>query len=141
MIVLDTNVVSETMRRAPDAMVIDWLDSQPRNELYMCAPVLAEVYYGVARLVESQRKQGLLPVYRQIIAEKFGGRILPFDTEAAETYGELVARLESEGSAIDVFDAMIAAIALSNGAALATRNMAHFAKTGLTLFNPFDERP
>ena len=137
MIVLDTNVVSETMRRAPNATVIEWLDNQPRSDLYLCAPVLAEVCYGIARLEESQRKLGLLRSYRQIIAEKFEGRILPFDTQAAEAYGELVAKLESDGRAIDVIDAMIAAIALSNAATLATRNMAHFAHTGLTLVDPF----
>ena len=141
MIVLDTNVISETMRRAPNAAVIDWLDNQPRSDLYLCAPVLAEVCYGIARLEESQRKLGLLRSYHQIIAEKFEGRILPFDTQAAEAYGELVAKLESDGRAIDVIDAMIAAIALSNAAALATRNMAHFTRTGLTLVDPFGASP
>jgi predicted nucleic acid-binding protein len=137
MILLDTNVVSESMRRVPNAAVIDWLDDQPRRDLYLCAPVLAEVCYGIARLEESQRKRGLLQAYRQIIAEKFEGRILPFDTQAAELYGELVAKLESDGKAIDVIDAMIAAIALSNAATLATRNTAHFTNTGLTLVDPF----
>ncbi|HLC09015.1 MAG TPA: type II toxin-antitoxin system VapC family toxin [Methyloceanibacter sp.] len=141
MIVLDTNVISETMRRAPNAAVIDWLDNQPRSDLYLCAPGLAEVCYGIARLEESQRKLGLLRSYHQIIAEKFEGRILPFDTQAAEAYGELVAKLESDGRAIDVIDAMIAAIALSNAAALATRNMAHFTRTGLTLVDPFGASP
>jgi predicted nucleic acid-binding protein len=137
MIVLDTNIVSETMRRTPNAAVIDWLDRQPRSELYLCAPVLAELCYGIARLEESQRKLGLLRAYRQIIADAFEGRVLPFDTQAAEVYGELVAKLESSGKAIDVIDAMIAAIAQSNAATLATRNTAHFADTGLALVDPF----
>jgi len=137
MIVLDTNVISETMRRTPDAAVIDWLDHQPRSELYLCAPVLAELCYGIARLEESQRKLGLLQAYRQIITESFEERILPFDTQAAEVYGELVAKLEGDGRVIDVIDAMIAAIAQSNAATLATRNTAHFADTGLTLVDPF----
>jgi predicted nucleic acid-binding protein len=137
MIVLDTNVVSEAMRRIPNAAVIDWLDAQPRSDLYVCAPVLAEICYRIARLEASQRKRGLLQAYRQIVAEKFEGRILPFDTQAAEVYGELVAKLESDGRTIDVIDAMIAAIAQSNAATLATRNLAHFAHTGLTLVDPF----
>jgi predicted nucleic acid-binding protein len=137
MIVLDTNVVSETMRRTPHAAVIDWLNHQPRVELYLCAPVLAELSYGIARLEDSQRKVDLSRAYRQIVAEEFEGRILPFDTQAAEAYGELVAKLESDGRVIDVIDAMIAAIAQSNTAALATRNTAHFANTGLTLIDPF----
>jgi predicted nucleic acid-binding protein len=137
MIVLDTNVISETMRRVPNAAVVEWLDSQPANDLFLCTPVLAEIYYGVARLDESMRKSNLLRSYRQIVAEVFEGRILPFDAPAAEAYGELVAELESEGNPITVIDAMIAAIAQSNAATLATRNMAHFIKTGVTLVNPF----
>jgi hypothetical protein len=137
MIVLDTNVISETMRRVPKAAVVEWLDSQPTNDLFLCTPVLAEIYYGVARLDESMRKSNLLRSYRQIVAEVFEGRILPFDAPAAEAYGELVAELESEGNPITVIDAMIAAIAQSNAATLATGNMAHFTKTGVTLVNPF----
>ena len=137
MIVLDTNIISETMRRAPNAAVVDWLDSQPANDLYLCTPVLAEVYYGIARLDESTRKTNLLRSYRQIVAEVFEGHILPFDSPAAEAYGQLVAKRESEGNPITVIDAMIAAIAQSNSAALATRNTAHFIETGLTLINPF----
>jgi|ERR1700720_4182632 predicted nucleic acid-binding protein len=137
MIVLDTNVISETMRRVPNAAVVEWLDSQPANDLFLCTPVLAEIYYGVARLDESMRKSNLLRSYRQIVAEVFEGRILPFDAPAAEAYGELVAELESDGNPITVIDAMIAAIAQSNAATLATRNTAHFTKTGVTLVNPF----
>lgn len=137
MIVLDTNVISETMRRVPKAAVVEWLDSQPANDLFLCTPVLAEIYYGVARLDELMRKSNLLRSYRQIVAEVFEGRILPFDAPAAEAYGELVAELESDGNPITVIDAMIAAIAQSNAATLATRNTAHFTKTGVTLVNPF----
>jgi predicted nucleic acid-binding protein len=137
MIVLDTNVVSETMRRVPNPAVVDWLDNQPRNELYLCAPVLAEIYYGIARLEQSQRKLGLLQSYRQIIAEAFEGRVLPFDIAAAEAYGELVATLEGKGRTIDVFDAMIAVVAQSNFATLATPNTSHFQYIDLDLIDPF----
>lgn len=137
MIVLDTNVVSETMRRAPNPAVIEWLDQQPRNDLYLCAPVVAELHYGIARLEGSERKRGLLLLYEQIVTAKFAGRILPFDVDAAEAYGELVAKLERAGRTIDVVDAMIAATALVNAATLATRNGSHFAHTGVTLADPF----
>ncbi|MGV1015139.1 MAG: type II toxin-antitoxin system VapC family toxin [Methyloceanibacter sp.] len=139
MIVLDTNVISETMRRNPNAAVIDWLDNQPVRDVYICAPVLAELSYGVARLADSPRKMGLLQSYSQIVVQTFEGRILPFDVPAAEAYGDLVARLENAGRSIDVFDAMIAAIAQTYSATLATRNMDHFRHAGVALFNPFGE--
>ena len=137
MIVLDTNVISETMRREPNAAVVDWLDSRPANDLYLCTPVLAELQYGIARLETSTRKATLLVVYRQMVDKIFESRILTFDAPAAEIYGQLVAKRENEGKPITVIDAMIAAIAQSNSATLATRNTAHFTKTGLTLVNPF----
>src|SRR5581483_4417960 len=137
MIVLDTNVVSETMRRAPNPAVIAWLDQQPRSDLYLCAPVVAELRYGIARLEGSERRRGLLLLCEQIVTAKFAGRILPFDVDAAEAYGELVAKLERAGRTIDVIDAMIAATALVNAATLATRNAAHFAHTGVALADPF----
>ena len=139
MIVLDTNVISETMRRNPNRAVVNWLDEQPVGNLYICAPVLAELSYGIARLADSPRKTSLFHAYSQIVVQTFEGRILPFDAEAAEAYGDLVAKLETAGRSIDVMDAMIAAIAQSYSAALATRNAGHFADTGIALINPFDE--
>jgi predicted nucleic acid-binding protein len=139
MIVLDTNVVSETMRRTPNPAVVGWLDTQPASDLYICAPVLAELSYGMARLVNSRRKAELLRAYSQIVAQMFEGRFLPFDAQAAEAYGELVAELERAGRSIDVMDAMIAATALTYSATLATRNTEHFRHTGVALLNPFVE--
>ncbi len=140
MIVLDTNVVSETMRRAPNPAVIAWLDQQPRSDLYLCAPVVGELRYGIARLEESERKRGLSLLYEQIVTAKFAGRILPFDVDAAEAYGELVAKLERGGRTIDLIDAMIAAIARTNGAALATRNTVDFLRADVPLIDPFDQQ-
>jgi hypothetical protein len=137
MIVLDTNVISEAMRRKPDEAVVAWLDGQVPNDLYLCAPVLAELHYGIARLRESERKSALLSLCRDMVTHIFGGRILAFDAPAAEAYGGLVAKREMAGNPISVMDALIAAIAKSSHATLATRNVRHFAETGVTLINPF----
>ena len=137
MIVLDTNVISETLRREPASRVLAWIDAQPSSDLYLCTPVLAELYYGIARLIQSARKRGLLSSYRQVVGEVFVGHILTFDASAAEDYGELMAKLAAEGRPMSLVDAMIAAIARTNGAALATRNTDHFARAGVPLINPF----
>ncbi len=137
MIVLDTNVISETMRRKPDQAVVAWLDGQTPNDLYLCAPVLAEIQYGIARLPEFARKTVLFDLCREMVTHVFNGRVLAFDVPAAEAYGSVVAKREVAGSPISVMDALIAAIARSNHAALATRNVADFANIGLTLINPF----
>ena len=136
MIVLDTNVISEAMRPAPNVAVVAWLDSQP--DLYLCTPVLAEIYFGICRLRRSARKTQLMHSYGQIVSDIFDGRVLTFDTPAAEAYGEIVAARQTMGNPIGVIDAMIAGIARSNNASVATRNTAHFAQTDLTLVNPFE---
>jgi toxin FitB len=137
MIVLDTNVISEMLRQTPDDRVLAWLDAQPASELYLCTPVLAELYYGIARLIQSARKRGLLSSYRQVVDEAFAGRILAFDAGAAEDYGELMARLAGQGKPMSLIDAMIAAIARTNGATLATRNTDHFLRADIPLIDPF----
>ena len=137
MIVLDTNVISEVLRRVPNSRVLAWLDAQPASELYLCTPVLAELYYGIARLIQSARKRGLLSSYRRVVDEIFADHILAFDASAAEDYGELMAKLEAEGKPMSLVDAMIAAIARTNGATLATRNITHFSRADVPLIDPF----
>ena len=137
MIVLDTNVISEMMRPKPDNTVLAWLNNQAPNDLYLCAPVLAELRYGIARMEDSKRKTTLLNLSEKMIRQVFEGRILPFDGPAAEEYGSLVANRERIGRPISIMDAFIAAIAKSNRATLATRNVSHFRGLDLTLIDPF----
>lgn len=138
MIILDTNIISETMRLKPDQRVVEWLDSQTPNEVHLCAPVLAELYYGVARLADPERRTVLSNRCRDMVRLVFDGRILPFDVPSAEAYGNLVTNREMIGRPISVMDAMIGAIAKTNRATLATRNTRDFEETGVTVINPFD---
>lgn len=137
MIVLDTNVVSEMMRAAPDAKVEKWLDAQPANDLWLNSIVIAELMFGVARLPEGARKQKLSKVIQGTVEEDYAGRILSFDLEAAAAYGEIAARCEAKGRPIDMADAQIAAICWVQDAQLATRNIKHFEGLGLKLINPW----
>jgi predicted nucleic acid-binding protein len=135
--VLDTNVVSELMRPAPDAAVLAWLNDQPADMLWLNSVVVSELLYGVARLSEGKRRAQLAQTVQAMLAEDFPGRVLSFDLEAAVVYADLVAMRERQGQPIDVADAQIAAICLAQGATLATRNTKHFEGVGLTLMNPW----
>lgn len=135
--VLDTNVVSELMRPAPDAAVLAWLNDQPAYMLWLNSVVVSELLYGVARLSEGKRRAQLAQTVQAMLAEDFPGRVLSFDLEAAVVYADLVAMRERQGQPIDVADAQIAAICLAHGATLATRNTKHFEGVGLTLMNPW----
>ncbi|HEY7276879.1 MAG TPA: type II toxin-antitoxin system VapC family toxin [Trebonia sp.] len=137
MIVLDTNVISELARQAPDPGVLAWLDSLEASEVATTAITAAELRYGTARLPDGHRKRELTVVVRGVLVEDFHGRVLPFDERASVRYAEIVTGRERIGRPIGVADAQIAAICRDSGAILATRNIADFEETGIELIDPW----
>jgi predicted nucleic acid-binding protein len=137
MILLDTNIVSEPYRSGPNHVVRAWLDAQPPEELFLCTPVLAELRYGVERLPAGTRRERLDLWVRQVEEEGFPGRVLPFDRNAAHEFGRVVARRNKLGRPVGPMDALIASIALAQGASIATRDVSDFEGVGLQLINPF----
>lgn len=138
MIVLDTNVISELMRLKPAAVVVAWVDRQPADDVFLTAVTLAELLYGVARLPDGRRKTTLAEQLEAMVAEDFDHRVAAFDETAAVHYADIVVRRERAGRPISAADAQIAAICLSHGAVLATRNSPDFTGTGITVMNPWN---
>lgn len=138
MILLDTNIISEPWRPRPDPAVRAWLNAQPAQILYLCTPVLAELRYEIERLSESRRKDHLAGIFDRLETEGYRGRILTFDSSAAFEFGRLMANRERQGRRMETMDALIAAIAIAQGATLATCNIDDFTDLGLDLVNPFD---
>ncbi|RZQ59949.1 type II toxin-antitoxin system VapC family toxin [Amycolatopsis suaedae] len=137
MIILDTNVVSELMRQAPEPAVVAWADRRSAGELFLTAVTAAELLHGVARLPAGKRRSALTEHIRGLLDTDFDGRILPFTADAAVEYAVVIAARERAGRPITVADAQIAAIARVYGATLATRNVADFAGTGVALADPW----
>lgn len=138
MIVLDTNVISEAFRKAPNATVRAWLDAQTPTDLFLCAPVLAELRYGIERLATGARRTALEGTLSNVESELFEDRILPFDQSSAHAFGLIVVRRNRSGRPIGTRDALIAAIAVTQDMAIATRDIADFTELGLDLINPFE---
>jgi predicted nucleic acid-binding protein len=136
-IILDTNVLSELIRREPDESVTRWLDSLDAAAVGTTAVTAAELLYGVARLPAGRRKEQLSKAIRGLIEEDLDGRVEPFDATAATHYADLVSDRESAGRPISVADAQIAAICRKLQATLATRNMSDFQDTGIELIDPW----
>ena len=141
MIVLDTNVLSEILRPVPEGRVLGWIAMQPRSALFTTTVVEGEILYGVRLLPDGARRDALMKAVRAIFAEDFAGRVLPFDRDAAAAYAELAAARRLAGRPISQFEAMIAAVASSRGARLATRNTKDFADSGIDLVNPWTNVP
>lgn len=138
MIVLDTNIVSEAARQNPDERVKQWMRAQPLNELYLCAPVVAELSFGAHRMLLRTGSDRLVSGLRHMIERTFAGRILEFDGVTAERAGQLHAVREASGRLIAIGDLWIASICLHHGAILATRNTRDFGGLDLKLENPFE---
>jgi len=140
MIVLDTNVLAELMRRRPEPQVMAWVAAHPPTALFTTTVTQAEVLYGVALLPEGKRRADLERAARQMFSEDFAERVLPFDSAAAEEFAAIVATRRQRGRPIAQLDAQIAAVARSRGAAVATRNIHDFEDCGIDLFNPWEVR-
>lgn len=137
MIILDTNVLSELMRPAPEAAVMDWVAAYPATRLYTTILTQAEILSGVALLANGRRREALSRTAKAMFADDFSGRVLPLNAPAAEAYGEIVAERRNLGRPISQFDALIAAIARSRGAEIATRNIKDFEGLHIGLHDPF----
>lgn len=122
MIVLDTNVVSELMKPAPDKTVEEWIAEHPSSSYYTTTITQAEILLGVELLPRGRRRSGLWLAADALFDRVLAGRILPFDGDAARALPELAARRRRMGQPIGEYDVLIAAIAVSRGADIATRD-------------------
>jgi toxin FitB len=137
MIVLDTNVISELMRPAPDAAVTAWLAAQDPLDVAITTITIAEIQRGIGRLPNGRQRKSLEERFSAFVEEAFPGRLLVFDRDAAYACGEVSVARERKGLHADAVDMMIAAIVKTAGATLATRNTRDFDKCGIALANPW----
>ncbi|MFT3887068.1 MAG: PIN domain-containing protein [Arachnia sp.] len=136
MIVLDTNVLSEAMRPAPDPVVQGWLNDQVLESLYLSSVTLAELLFGVGTLPAGARKERLMQALDGLLA-LFPGRVLPFDQDAARRYAEMAAAARAAGRPLAMANGYVAATAAAHGFAVATRNPRDFVETRVQLIDPW----
>lgn len=138
MIVVDTNVLSELMRPRPETRVIGWVASQPSSRLFTTAITEAEILHGIRRMDAGKRRTAFTEAARALFEEDLEGRVLSFDRDAALPYAEIAVERQRIGRPISHFDAQIAAIARSRGAAVATRNVSDFEHCGVDIVDPWN---
>lgn len=138
MIVLNTNVISEVFKPAPDPRVVAWLASLT-GEVALTAITHAELLAGIQLMPDGQRKRSLAQAVDQAVTPYRASRaILPFDDRAAEHYAIILGLRQAAGLPIATADAQIAAICRSHTATLATRNAKDFEAIGVLLVNPWE---
>lgn len=136
MILLDTNVVSEAIKPESHPSVRAWLDAQVAETLFLPSITIAELLFGIGALPDGRRKT-MLAARIDGVLDAFDGRILPFDTAAAQHYAELAVRARSDGRGFPTPDGYIAAIAAAHGFAVASRDTSAFLAVGLPVVNPW----
>ncbi|MET4391213.1 putative nucleic acid-binding protein [Bradyrhizobium sp. F1.4.3] len=138
-LLLDTNVLSEVQRPAPDPKVLAWLDGVDEDRAFISVASIAELRRGIALLEDGRWRAALAAWLAHDLPARFAGRILPIDHAVAERWGDLMALSRRSGVALSVMDGLFAATALADNLTLVTRNVRDFAAFGIPLLNPWDD--
>ena len=134
---IDTNVVSETLKPRPERRVVDWISRQMANDLFLASISLGELVRGVRRMRDRARRERFQRWIDYDLAAQFQGRILPFDRETAVIWGEIMGDGDRVGRPKPMADAQIAAVARRHGLTLVTRNMRDFVGMEVVLLDPW----
>lgn len=134
---VDTNVLSELSKPAPDARVAAWIDRIPEDKVYVSVFTLGEIQSGIERLTDGTKRNDLLLWFGQL-QDAVQGNILPFDTDTALLWGKIHGRLVKSGRPIPLMDGLIAVTALRHNMVLVTRNRSDFAPVGVDIIDPWE---
>lgn len=136
---LDTNIVSETVRPKPDERVLAWLETQTPDELFLAAQTIGELVRGARKVKDKARRERFEQWIERELTDQFEGRVLPFDGPAAVLWGRLMGDGDRTGRPPAATDAQIAAVALHHDLTLVTRNVRDFRRLDVRLLNPWDQ--
>ena len=134
---LDTNVVSETIRPRPEKPVLDWIEAQVPTDLFLAAQTIGELVRGARKVKEQARRERFEKWIEQDIDRQFDGRVLPFDGRTAAVWGRLMGDGDRAGRPPAAADAQIAAVAIQHELILVTRNVKDFVNFDIRLLDPW----
>jgi predicted nucleic acid-binding protein len=138
---LDTNVISEWVKPAPDSHVTRWLDEVDEDQVFLSVASLAEIRRGIEMMDSGRRRDRLTAWLAGELPSRFEGRILDIDRRIAEAWGVVMARGQKAGLNPGSLDAFFAATAEVHRLTMVTRNVQHFEKLDIPLLNPWQGSP
>lgn len=136
MYLIDTNVISEVMKRQPNENAVSWV-AREADGATICTVVVEELQRGAAMMPEGRRKSAIQAAIDAVV-DRYGDSIVPLDTEIALEAGRMLAAIAAAGYETSVEDAVIAATAKVRGMTVVTRNVRHIALYGVETLNPFE---
>ena len=134
---LDTCLISELVKKEPNAAVLKWLDERDEQSLYLSVLTMGELQKGISRLSTGVRKDDLQAWIEHDLIERFEGRILDLDLETALIWGKLQGETELKGEKLPVMDSLIAATAIAHGLVVVTRNVKDIERCRARVYNPW----
>ena len=134
---LDTCLISELVKKSPNASVLGWLDKQDEDQLYLSALTVGELQKGISKLADARKKEELQIWLSSDLVSRFERRILNIDTEVAVRWGELIGEAERRGKRLPVIDSLIAATAAVHNLTVVTRNTGDLEKCAVRVLNPW----
>ena len=137
MIVLDTNVLSALMQSSPDSVVVEWLDRQPADSVWLTSITVFEARFGLALLPKGRRRNRLERAFDGVLTEDLASRVLTLDEMGAVTAAQIAADRQRAGRIVDLRDTLIAGIAQARRATIATHNTRHFEGLDVPVVDPW----
>jgi predicted nucleic acid-binding protein len=134
---LDTNCISELVRREPEPRVVEWVEAADEAMLYLSVLTLGEIRKGLAALAEGKRKTRLEGWLEVDLQARFAGRILPIDSGVADRWGSMAAQAQLSGKVFPVIDGLLAATALHHDLTVVSRNASDFPHSLVRVLNPW----
>lgn len=135
---LDTNVVSELVKAAPEPRVLAWLEGQSPSQLFLASQTIGELVGGAFKVKEKARRERFTKWIEEDLSQQFEDRVLAFDHAAARLWGRLMGDRDRKGQTPAAADAQIAAVAMDRQLVLVTRNVKDFERFDLDLLNPWE---
>lgn len=132
---LDTNIISETVKTNPTKSVITFLDQLPGEAIFISVLTLGEIRKGIETIKDNKRREKLRIWLEHELPEWFEGRILPVDLAVADRWGRLLAKA---GRPLPTIDSLLAATVLHYELRLVTRNARDFDYADIQVINPFE---
>jgi predicted nucleic acid-binding protein len=140
MIVLDTPVITEILRPKPHKSVLEWLNAQDAQQLFLTAITIAELFSSLENLPDAEQKAQISTLMLEMLNQDFTARLLPFDAQSALLYAPLQAANLKAEVRLSVAELQKVAICQQHQACLATSDIGYFANCGITLLNPWENQ-
>jgi predicted nucleic acid-binding protein len=134
---LDTNCISELVRKSPDPQVLEWMEAADESLLFLSVLTLGEIRKGLASLPQSKRRTLLENWLEVELQTRFSGRVLPIGPQVADRWGLLAAQANKRGTPLPIVDGLLAATALHHNLTVVSRNTADFANAHVSYLNPW----